>query len=87
MSSVGAPLRRTTAMVSNADRESGPAPALDGSLTLQVAALADELKALADRMETEWAQDGIVTSRNARQLRELREAAEQLLGAGISQKL
>ena len=74
-------------MVSNAYRESGPAPALDGSLTLQVAALADELKALADRMETEWAQDGIVTSRNARQLRELREAAEQLLGAGISQKL
>jgi len=74
-------------MVSNTDRESGLAPApFDGGLTLQVAALADELKALADRMEAEWAERGTVTSRNARQLRELREAAEQLLGAGIRQK-
>ena len=74
-------------MVSDREQGSGPSPAFDKGLTEQVARLASELQALADRMEEEWKQRGTVTPESARQLRALRLAAAQLLGSGISRKL
>ena len=73
-------------MVSNGERKSAPAPGFEHCLTLQVAALADELQALADRMEADWTDHGSVPRDNVRQLRALREAAEQLLGADIGRR-